>query len=174
MCWYLIVAIPRDEKDLSERILPGGLSLVDCANKCVRRTISDTFQCMFLVYGFCSCDLYQDTDEGMRPRRKARARKYRRKGWSEAKIERALQQAQDAYDEKPVGLREDVIRYLDAMVNAGGVVGVLLHFFNGDVDKERFTIKDSIKLGLKKFSDMGELPTDVWIWSRRKCGNADK
>jgi hypothetical protein len=92
----------------------------------------------------CSCDLYAP------PRSESNAnpvphlrREYEKRGWSEAKIQRAIKQAaakvRQANRTEP-GFRADVVDCVAALCRATGGVALFVHWYNGDVETERLSV----------------------------------
>lgn len=97
----------------------------------------------------CSCGLYcspetaTDDNDGAAAEDAERAlRRYGRKRWSEAKIARAMQQAQRCKPPRDEwrGLRPDIIERLGALCEAAGGLALVVHQYNGNIDSERFTL----------------------------------
>jgi hypothetical protein len=109
----------------------------------------------------CSCDLYcAASNRDAEAKRLERLRRdYSRRGWSPAKIERALEQSAGHHkqlNQAFIALRPDVRQLLEDLSNRVGEVAVVVHWFSGLVEDERFTIKpipaiESARLSAEEF-----------------------
>jgi hypothetical protein len=93
--------------------------------------------------GGCGCDLFrEEVDHGMTYEEvrlktiESREQRYRRKGWSEAKIARALRDAKlgaehRTVEEGPVGLRTDAGRFFEVVLEHDAAAEIVVHYFSG-------------------------------------------
>jgi hypothetical protein len=92
----------------------------------------------------CSCGLYhRQTERGKNPSEYLR-RKYKKKGWSNARIERAISQStkhRRAHGRIAfVGLHPDAAAIVADIAHQSGRVAVIAHFYNGDVEQEQINL----------------------------------
>ena len=89
-----------------------------------------------LTSGGCSCDLYArvSDDEG----RDAARRRYRKRGCSEAKVNRALAARHTSADRGRsfVGLRSDVREVIARLAEVVGEMELLVHDYSAGIDEE--------------------------------------
>jgi hypothetical protein len=93
----------------------------------------------------CSCSLYggSSTDEEQERREiEHRRRKYKKKGWSSAKIERAIG---DLHHRQPspsefLGIRPDLRHVLADVAEQVGELALVVHFYEGHITTEKVAI----------------------------------
>ena len=64
-------------------------------------------------------------------------RKYEKRGWSEAKIQRAIADATAVEKVRPTGLRADARDLIAWAADVGGTAHVLVHMYSGSPDTEK-------------------------------------
>jgi hypothetical protein len=142
MCFFLTIAVPEKQVQHIAGTFGPGFQTFPSANAAVSAALPEGYVARVLTSGMCSCDLYS------RPGGAAAAspedhlrRKYEKRGWSEAKIVRALKQTEAQSKSHPrfAGVRADVVERLQRLCESGGGVALLVHWYNGDVDTERFS-----------------------------------
>src|SRR5262245_9166657 len=101
MCYFITIAVPAKKVNLVNGIFGQGLNVTPTGNPCVVSALPNDFAAMLVTGGHCSCGLYSapgpDRAEDLR-------RKYAKRGWSGAKIARAVEQATP----KMIGLAKGV------------------------------------------------------------------
>ena len=92
-------------------------------------------------------------------------RRYRRKGWSPSKIERAIE-AKRAAHERPPRQRELAESFVEAirhLASSGARVTLLAHMFSGTLD-EAFETSGTERIPLGSFLEKGgEFPEDTLV-----------
>ena len=154
MCDFVIVGIREGHPDALRQALPEGIYLdaLDCP--AAAQVLPEGYAVTALVTSnHCSCGLYFDPQEVAAERlddrgrrHDARARKYRRLGWSAAKIERALADSAAATTEAHLLVGEAKLQQVEAAVTAAaaatpGGLFVVVHQFSGSIAEERFDIR---------------------------------
>ena len=103
MCYFITTIVP--ENFLKEKTVktPRGLELTPMENPSVQKRILKNEIQLALTSGGCSCDLYsvQNECDAEEPSQPDYSKKYAKKGWSKAKIARALSSRSQAEDAKP-------------------------------------------------------------------------
>jgi hypothetical protein len=143
MCFFLTVAVPAKNVDRIDEVFGPALACRPSNNPTVARAMPRGYAARTATVGGCSCDLYArpgaaspaDSADHLR-------RKYEKRGWSAAKIARAIEQAakHGATTNRPAnGLRSDIIDRLRQLCQAAGGVSLLIHWYHGDVDTEPIT-----------------------------------
>ena len=128
MCAFLTLAIPAHTAGAIAREPAPGLYAAPQANRSLAAHLGG--RAAFLVTaGGCSCGLY--VPERARSELDAARRKYEKRGWTEAKIARALHGRRGV-----VGLRDDVRELVARLAETTGEVGVFVHVYSGDVQAE--------------------------------------
>jgi hypothetical protein len=125
----------------------------------------------FLTHGGCSCDLYSEPVETTAEEDEAADRaRYRRKGWSQSKIDRAI----EAKAKPHAGPHEDRQRFCDAIslvVQRLGRVRLLAHQYEGRIDTEDVGPADSLRMALALFArQRGAFPLDTLVEVVRDAG----
>ena len=90
----------------------------------------------------CSCDLYSwpADQKGAKETLLKLRRKYEKRGWSEAKIQRALNDPSAYIKPNKIGLRADVRMLIADIVDEAGRVEFFVHFYSGDQMTEKLTV----------------------------------
>lgn len=163
MCYFISVAIPEHVVAAFVASVPRGLRAVSCRNPSLSEYISSHFQQFVLTSGDCSCDLFSpnigasDSEAATERRR----RKYAKLNWSATKIERALASSASTHRAsfQYPGYDERVRKLIAAFSEEYGEVLILVHFYSGDVDSERFMIRQRLELTPVAFRE-AQNPTD--------------
>ena len=106
--------------------------------------------------GPCACTLYIPTQRYLGENTQLMRARYRRKGWPDGKIERAVK-ARCAAEEKWAARRSDRGQFPAAiaqLVESGAEVSLLAHFFDDSFD-EPFPIRIPRKMMLAEFMQNG-------------------
>lgn len=142
MCYFITMAVPKGQaEDIRKKYAESGLSLDPTSNPSAQQPAGPDFVPLLVTGGGCSCAWYVrpdcDThDEEQRRRRE----KYRKLGWSDAKIERAL--ATPPKTPPPdSGLHPTIRDLLKEVAAECGEVRVWVHDFTGRAESEPYTIR---------------------------------
>src|SRR5215207_3064519 len=107
MCFYLTVAVPKAQGEQVHAVFGETFEARPTANASVMAALPAGYDAWVVTNGTCSCDLYASLvsppmteDERQEQLRK----KYARRGWSAAKIARAVEQAMNDRPARPPGL----------------------------------------------------------------------
>lgn len=147
MCFFVTIAVPAKQANRIPEAFGRGFQILPTANASVLSVLATEYTACLITCGMCSCDLYRrphtsvaaDSDEHLQ-------RKYASRGWSQAKIARAVKQAKE-HNRSAVtwsGLRGDVIERLRSLCEAAGAIAVVVHWYSGDVESERMSLKRSL------------------------------
>lgn len=161
MCFFLVVAVPAKHVALVGEVFGRGFQVYPTANLSVAAAFPGQHDALVITSGMCSCGLYARPNVATTSDRTAHVRrKYKKLGWNEAKIQRSLEQS-TASGAKPSssssGVREDVSERLSALCRAAGSIAVCVHWYNGDVETEQFT------LGKPLHCSCAELPARLQV-----------
>ena len=150
MCWSMTVAVPLKFASICESLVPERPNFKVQRGLMPSDSLPEGFVAVDVTSGGCGCDLYIPIeqrpahDEQVRSSERRRDR-YRRMGWSEAKIDRAMQDAASARElqpkSEPAGFRPDVRQWLLRCTEATG--GIILAYYNpyaGEAPSKRKTI----------------------------------
>jgi hypothetical protein len=145
-----------------------GLGVAAAQNPRLAAAFPPADKLFWITHGGCSCDLNlsKHPDSGERTLAKERAR-YRKKGWSEAKVDRAMAAKHSARPSVSRGQREDTpIEKLTDLLNrlsrvAGGV-RIVTHQYSGAVDEEVVTVGHGKASTVQAILEVG-LPADLVV-----------
>jgi len=143
MCYFLTLGVPAKSADIMTSAAPRGFAIGLVQNRSVLAQLPPEFRTYLLTSGMCSCALYRRRSKRTEDPSEFLRRKYRKKGWSDSRIERAVEQASKAKarNESPfVGLRADVATIVAEIAHQTGRVAVIVHFYNGDTEDEMLTL----------------------------------
>ena len=152
MCYFITIGIPETKAEIFKALMPRNLHLSESSNPSLRPHIPQNHVLFIVTSGGCSCDLFageKEEDEHEKTIKKLR-RKYKRKGWTESKIERAISQAISA---KAVGLRDDVRYFLSDAFKQTKVMRIIIHWYNGGVETEDIQISGTQSISDSQFRD---------------------
>jgi hypothetical protein len=150
MCYFVLVGFSPEARSIARGLLKSTCHLRETTNPSVLGALPAGWHAGYLADEMCGCDMYADPatedaplarDERLATfRRKHSKPKYRKRGWSDAKIERAIHQMKEDAAHRPStalrGIRIDVRRSIAELAQAAGSVRTLVHFFSGSVAEE--------------------------------------
>jgi hypothetical protein len=155
MCYFITVALPQAKASWFEETIPRGIAVFPSVNDSITRHLPPGYRTYALTSGGCSCGLFNDPHSVIDVRKAkidlwnaklaTKARQYQHKGWSSARVARAMAQATRAHatraDPEPwVGLEPMVRRLLAKVAEDVGELAVVAHFFSGGVETERYHV----------------------------------
>jgi len=156
MCYFLTVAVPGRHAAAFTNAIPRGMCAHSTQNPSLTQYLQG-FQGFLLTTGMCSCDLYHPPPADHASDVDQRRKKYEKLGWSVAKIQRALAAAEThaQHSAKPdfVGLRPDTRQFLARIINEVRDLAIAVHFFGGDVETCRYSLKSGPVLSPDEFSE---------------------
>lgn len=176
MCYFVTVACEADHVPEVRALLRSAFGLLPTGNRSIMHWLPADWTAFHVVSGMCSCDLYSDPvhaeEQGVdveseiaRFRSRHQKPRFRKRGWTDAKIERAIEDIRAAG--KPVrrarftGLRTDLAFSLAELTRRARTIALAIHFYSGDLDTEPAAITKST-LGLERFeSDPTCIQPDV-------------
>ncbi|MEX0716029.1 MAG: hypothetical protein WD066_05555 [Planctomycetaceae bacterium] len=165
MCYLLTIAVPRDAAEQVVRNARRGFMLGKPGYQLVEAVFPPDFESFDLTSGCCSCGMYNPRREAVdaRSRRDHLRAKYEKRGWSEAKIRRAIEQAMSKPEpETFVGLRPDIARTLAGWARVVGEIGVLVHFYD---EESRIVVRGTQRIAADRLETTGcELDEDILLW----------
>jgi len=140
-----------------------GFSVEPSRNPSVARVFPPSDALLEITVGGCSCGLFPtrskaDHDEGER-------RRYEKKGWSAAKIERALQASRaarerDRESQNARRFREGII----ALLRRTSSVRLFTHMYSGAFDSEPVSTSRTVRMSVEDYQRQhGALPEDVLV-----------
>lgn len=143
MCYFITLAVPSEHVETLRHAVRPSFKPGPVANRSILSLLPQDYETFLLTSDGCSCGLYYP-ESASRPSSKSPERlrkKYAKKGWSEAKIQRAIESCDAAYSqrEKEVGFSDDVIYALSGLAECVGRLAVFVHWYSGDVETEGVT-----------------------------------
>lgn len=170
MCYVITMGFKEDAAEEARQIVPLGMRIEKSSNPCVSRAMGEGWRQFLLTSGGCSCDLYRETagkEENEKDCIERLTRKYVKKGWSDAKIQRAIgSRATKSKRDDFVGLRQDVRDLVAAMVERTPRIGIVVHFYSGDIETEKFSVGESGSItaeGLRRGTESVAVDTLTWV-----------
>ena len=179
MCYFLTLGVPAKFAAVMQDAAPRGYALGLVQNRCVLAQLPADFRTFLLTSGMCSCGLYQRKAKRFENPTEYQRRKYREKGWSEARIERAISQAakhaETAGRNSFVGLHPEAAAIVTDIAERAGRVAVVVHFYNGDLETESFTLRPSRSItGAEFLNSAFPFDEDELIWVTNSTGRANE
>jgi hypothetical protein len=175
MCYFLTIAIPARHAKLARDAFGRGLGVSETENARLKSAFPASYKMYLITEGMCSCGLYSDPeknepirDEAAQANRLRAA--YERRGWSEAKIERAVEQSLGHRTKMniPSGLQPELKEKLSALFHDAEEGGLFVHFYDDDIESARLPTLHSLKCTLDEFSsDAMHLPVDTAVLVRK-------
>lgn len=177
MCRFITAVLPAgtDLPKMSAIAAQYGRILQPLTNASVQAQLRPGEIHCLTTSGHCDCDCAVGRFHGDRASPDREARKLRRKGWSETKLGRALQQQEDAAGGKAAATwsqaQPELRRwheFLQELLDALPHVGLLLHEYHGPLDEEvRLRDRSAIALAHVDEAWLGGLEEDVLYEVRR-------
>jgi len=141
MCFFLTIAVPSKHADQIAQVFADRFQSRPTSNASVLSALPQNYAARLITRNGCSCDLYaRPQTANSIDRAEHLRRKYEARGWSQAKIARAIEQAQATTIQTPTsGLHADVIERIQTLCRSVGSIGSLVHWYHGDVETESFS-----------------------------------
>lgn len=147
MCHFLTISIPGETVPEVPKQFRGKIYFTEHTNRSVTEHTPADWTSFTATSGGCSCDFYRAPDNA--PQSKL-AKKYRKRGWSDAKIQRALESHKTSPG-RSAGLRDDILEVITDLTNAFGEIRLSLHWYSGNVETEEFSLNDLGRISLEDF-----------------------
>jgi hypothetical protein len=158
MCYYITIGLPDNSKLNPNDYLQ--FLVTPQENTSIRIAFGSEFRFFYISEGYCGCSLYNKPHQ---PEEELKLReKYEKKGWSEAKISRAIA---CKLSNSQAGLRSDLRQQLIKLVSDLKSLLILVHDYVGDVDAETITVHDKKEISVKDLlSNRATIPEDTAIF----------
>ncbi len=165
MCYLVTIGIREERAQLDALLgVDFPLAVRPSKNPSLRSAFPRADHLFEVSDGFCACDLViQDkprSDEDQRARLRAQ---YERKGWSKAKIARAVADWHAAHNrqrEKSSEPARNLIKLLQTLATRLGGVRVVVHFYSGRFDTEEIPLVGRTRVPLERL-EIGMLVKDT-------------
>lgn len=135
MCWLIFAGVRGHRGDPAAVFRARGYTAELSGNPtCEQVGIPDV---LAVSDGRCACTLYLPSQRYLGEDTQLMRARYRRKGWSDGRIERTVK-ARCATDEKKAAMLAARSRFpsvVEALVESGAEVSLLAHFFEGSFDE---------------------------------------
>jgi len=149
MCHFLTIAVPGKTVPEVPKEFRRTIHFAEHTNRSATENAPSDWTSFTATSGGCSCDFYRAPNDAPDDRSKLE-KKYRKKGWSEAKIQRALESQKDM-PAQSAGLRDDILDLVANLTNSFGEIRLSLHWYSGDVEIESFRLRDVGSVSLADF-----------------------
>ena len=158
MCRIVMIAIGKYRGDATAGFRAAGFSADPATNPAAAALPPDAVH-LAITTGGCSCDFYHG-DVFPRTDPRVLQRRYERKGWSQAKIDRALAARREATQSRELTLAQRFTAIVGGLTSDGARITLLAHDFRGSFD-EPFEITGSTELPLTYYlRSQNEFPED--------------
>jgi hypothetical protein len=103
----------------------------------------------------CSCGIFSEEPEKQDQENhiKKLRRKYANKGWSQAKIERAISQHFSNSKSESYGLDQDVRSFLADVSEQTRKLFVIVHWYDGYLERERISLQEGPKISSEQLHE---------------------
>jgi hypothetical protein len=166
MCYFVTLGVPASRAAAAVHALRGakpGFSVRPCQNPSVAAAFPKSDQIFEITHDGCSCDLFLAASSPADDEPKQREQ-YQRKGWSEAKIERALAGRRLAHRGRQKGAAVEFREAVVKLVGETGGLRLLSHMYSGNVDTEMVRPAGRQSLRVHSFvANGGVFPEDVVV-----------
>jgi len=149
MCRFLTIAVSGKSVPEVPEEFRRTINFAEQSNPSVIEHSPPDWISFTVTSGGCSCNLYRALATAPDDRSKIE-KKYRKKGWSNAKIQRAIE-SHELEPSRSAGLRVDALDLVENLANAFGEIRLSLRWYSGDVGTENFALKDAGCMSLKDF-----------------------
>lgn len=150
MCYFVFVGIAESRRAFAlSSLVDAGFHVGTTGNDAIRSCFLREDSVLVVSHGGCSCGIY-----AKRPITSAHAAqlgKYRKKGWSEAKIRRAMAAKRDREPPMLAVFRD----CFASIVRASGSARILAHSFAGDMETEQVCIERFGLLDIEEYLACG-------------------
>lgn len=146
MCYFITVAVDRKHESTLKQKLRSSFILLPNENPSIAGYLHPRDIPFLITNGMCACDLFakphlsEKSEEKLR--RKYSKPKYRKSGWTEAKIQRAVADSLSKPAKDFSGLRSDLRWSLGDLVSETRRAVIVIHFYSGNVETEEVSITE--------------------------------
>jgi hypothetical protein len=162
MCYFITIGVPAklvsalEEFHREYKLTPHG-------NASIRKAFGAEHKPFTITSGGCSCSLYSQPGE-QQGKQEARLRaKYKKKGWSQAKIDRAMANKSHATQYKFNGLHPDLRQHLSQVISTLKHLYMFVHWYSDNVDIESINIVTKKAISVSDLLNNAPVPQDTLI-----------
>ena len=168
MCYFITIAVPDVFSEHVREHLRHDYDVSKACNPSLSGYLPDDHSMFYVTSGMCSCGLFQTPEDPQRSidkiRQKYQKHKYKKRGWSEAKIERAVQDKIRTMKHGPGGLRPTLRHKLRDFVQSTDSLYIVVHWYSAEIDEESIPIKSESEIRTHDLiNDDGAIIEDTWI-----------
>jgi hypothetical protein len=169
VCWFITVGVRREGIAALEELAhqPRGLGVQACTNASLRSMFPADDTLYFVTHGGCSCGLVVMPVATRVARASRRVERWRKQGWSDAKIQRALEDSRAKETSAPAAVDPAVTRWIGALAQQVELcrgVRVHAHMFRGDVQREAVPSPTAARMTIAELrAAAGAFPADALI-----------
>jgi hypothetical protein len=166
MCYFITIAVLEEDFEKARRVVPRGFEVLPVANLSANAGLPTGYSTFLLVSGGCSCGLYQsDVSPSLKRNEVYLRQKFAKKGSSESKIDRAIEQSisNHAKSNDFLGFREDFVGILRNMALQTCRFAFLVHWYDGNVVDEKVHLEKPQTITVARLGAV--VPEiDQWFW----------
>jgi len=148
MCYFLTICFPEKFREAFLQNQSWGFDYEEQNNGSLTQHLADHWCTFEVTTGMCSCDFFSkpvDIEQEVEKFRKKHMQpKFRKKGWTPGKIERAIEDIKSKPQTGFSGFRPDVRAFLAHWGNTFGILAVYLHFYHGITETESLPVLEKI------------------------------
>lgn len=168
MCSLVTVGLRDCQGDPIEIFRVNDLTAQAAVNPHVRMAFPRGAMLLDITDGGCSCSFYRSEIQEDAWSESALRARYARKGWSNAKITRAIEGKRAAHERRSEdSAQERFCRSIEALVLGGAQVTLISHDYRGLFSAEQVNIDGRTEVPLQTFiAQQGSFPEDVLVTVR--------
>ena len=147
MCYFISIAVDEKHESAVKRNLRSSFTLSRSENPSIRDHLKPQDISFIIAEGMCACDLFSRPQVGQSESREEKLRrkyskpKYKKLGWTAAKIERAIADSLATPTNDFTGLRADLRLQLCDLVSEVGRLSLVVHFYSGNPETDEVPIR---------------------------------
>ncbi len=163
MCHLITVAVSGATRDPVDAFRTVGLGAAPAVNARLRDALRAETTPLDITQGGCSCALIQHSRSGLDEDRARR--RYLSKGWSQGKIERAIEDKRKSWEVERPGFAVSLFcQAVESIVGNGGRLIAVSHYYEGSYKDEAVSLRGNTTVSLREFlSQSGALPEDTVV-----------
>jgi hypothetical protein len=144
MCSYITLVVRGDAAAAAGVLLRHKRAATPIANPSVRQVLEKGETQFLTTVGHCDCGTALGAARSRKRDRPREAEKLRKKGWSQTKVDRAMEHQRKSDERPDARAVDDLVFWADLLRDVAATpgvagAGVLVHFYSGDVETEQFS-----------------------------------
>ena len=168
MCHLLTIGISGGSGNPTDIFRAQGLHVEPAVNPHVRSAMPNGAVLLDVTDGGCSCSICVPSIADRAVDEEAARARYARKGWSAAKIARAIESKQAAHGRrKPSSRAQQFCLSVEALARSGSHIALISHFYDGRFAEEVVSVGARAQMSLQDFIvAVGAFPKDTLVTIR--------